>query len=71
MNLASGIGPFLIVGGMLLGQLAVIGIGIIFFSVAVVFQLVTLPVEFDASKRARNLMLTEGILYKSEEEGLK
>lgn len=38
---------------------------------AVVFQLVILPVEFDASKRARNLMLTEGILYKSEEEGVK
>ncbi|PRS26224.1 peptidase [Bacillus sp. RJGP41] len=71
VNLASGIAPFLFGGGMLLGQLSVSGIGIIFFSVAVVFQLVTLPVEFDASKRARNLMLTEGILYKSEEKGVK
>ncbi|WP_078431708.1 zinc metallopeptidase [Metabacillus halosaccharovorans] len=70
-NIASGIAPFLFIGGMLLQQLSLIGIGIVFFSAAVAFQLVTLPVEFDASKRARNLMLTEGILYNEEEHGVK
>ncbi|MCM3443025.1 zinc metallopeptidase [Metabacillus halosaccharovorans] len=70
-NIASGIAPFLFIGGLLLQQLSLIGIGIVFFSAAVAFQLVTLPVEFDASKRARNLMLTEGILYNEEEHGVK
>jgi Zn-dependent membrane protease YugP len=70
-NIASGIAPFLFIGGMLLQQLSLIGIGIIFFSAAVAFHLITLPVEFDASKRARNLMLTEGILYNDEEQGVK
>ncbi|HZH62016.1 MAG TPA: zinc metallopeptidase [Metabacillus sp.] len=70
-NIASGIAPFLFIGGLLLQQLSLIGIGIVFFSAAVAFQLVTLPVEFDASKRARNLMLAEGILYNEEEHGVK
>ncbi|MGD6793085.1 zinc metallopeptidase [Metabacillus indicus] len=70
-NLASGIAPFLFIGGMLLQQLSLIGIGIIFFSVAVAFQLITLPVEFDASNRARNLMISDGILYNEEEKGVK
>jgi uncharacterized protein len=56
---------------MLLQQFSLIGIGILFFSAAVAFQLITLPVEFDASKRARNLMLTQGILYSDEERGVK
>jgi uncharacterized protein len=70
-NIASGIAPFLFIGGMLLQQFSLIGIGIIFFSAAVAFQLITLPVEFDASNRARNLMLAEGILYNDEEHGVK
>ena len=70
-NLASGIAPFLFLGGMLLQQFSLIGIGILFFSAAVAFQLITLPVEFDASKRARNLMLAQGILYSDEERGVK
>lgn len=70
-NIASGIAPFLFIGGMLFQQLSLIGVGIVFFSAAVAFQLITLPVEFDASKRARNLMLVEGVLYNDEEKGVK
>lgn len=70
-NFASGVAPFLFIGGFLLQQLSLIGIGIVFFSAAVAFQLITLPVEFDASKRARNLMLYEGILFNDEEHGVK
>ena len=43
-----------------------IKLGIICFSLAVLFQLVTLPVEFDASRRAVNILGSTGIL--SEEE---
>lgn len=70
-NIASGIAPFLFIGGILLHQLSLIGVGIIFFSNAVAFQLITLPVEFDASKLARNLMLTEGFFYNDKERGVK
>ncbi|WP_153124460.1 zinc metallopeptidase [Peribacillus tepidiphilus] len=70
-NIASGIAPFLFIGGLLLSQLSLIGLGIIFFSAAVLFQLVTLPVEFNASSRARELMISQGILYNDEEHGVK
>ncbi|RFU63847.1 zinc metallopeptidase [Peribacillus glennii] len=70
-SIASGAAPFLFLGGMLLNQLSLIGLGIIIFSAAVAFQLITLPVEFNASSRARNLMLAEGILYNNEEAGVK
>ena len=70
-NLSSGIAPFLFIIGILLHQSSLIGIGILFFSAAVAFQLITLPVEFDASNRARQLMLSEGILYNEEEKGVK
>ena len=36
------------------------------FSLAVAFQLVTLPVEYNASKRAMNLLEETGILYQEE-----
>ncbi|WP_050613711.1 zinc metallopeptidase [Bacillus testis] len=70
-NFASGIAPLLFIGGILLSQSNLIGIGIILFSAAVAFQLVTLPVEFNASSRARQLMVEEGILYNEEEHGVK
>ncbi|MEK3988565.1 MULTISPECIES: zinc metallopeptidase [Robertmurraya] len=70
-NVASGIAPLLLIAGMFMQQLSLIGVGIVFFSAAVAFQLITLPVEFDASKRARNLMVTEGILFNDEEHGVK
>ena len=44
----------------------IIDIGIILFSAAVLFQLVTLPVEFDASRRALVMLRTQGILADDE-----
>jgi len=46
---------------------ALMDIGIIAFSLAVLFQLVTLPVEFDASKRAVNLLVGANIVSGTEE----
>ena len=40
----------------------IIDIGILLFSAAVLFQLVTLPVEIDASRRALVMLRTQGIL---------
>lgn len=41
------------------------------FSAAVIFQLVTLPVEFNASSRAVNILETTGILGSEEIQGTK
>ncbi len=70
VNLASGIAPFLLIGGFLLQAMNLIGLGIILFSVAVAFQLVTLPVEFNASTRAKALMVSEGVIRNDEEYGV-
>jgi Zn-dependent membrane protease YugP len=55
----------------LLQQISLIGVGILLFAIAVAFQLITLPVEFNASSRANKLMLAEGFLYNDEESGVK
>ncbi len=48
-----------------------INIGIILFSFAVLFQFVTLPVEFNASNRAIKVMLSSGIITEREEKGAR
>ncbi|KOR90444.1 zinc metallopeptidase [Paenibacillus solani] len=70
VNFASGIAPFLLIAGFLFNAMNLVGIGIIFFSCAVAFQLVTLPVEFNASNRARQLMVQEGYIANNEERGV-
>jgi Zn-dependent membrane protease YugP len=71
VNIASGVAPFLILAGFLFQQIPyLLGLGIIFFAAAVAFQLVTLPVEFNASSRARDLMVAEGFISNQEEGGV-
>lgn len=70
VNIASGIAPFLLIAGFLFGAMNLVGLRIIFFSAAVAFQLVTLPVEFNASNRARQLMIQEGYIANDEERGV-
>ena len=43
-----------------------INLGILAFSLAVLFQIVTLPVEFDASHRALKILGNTGMLYEDE-----
>lgn len=70
VNFASGIAPFMLLAGLLFGFFNLVGLGIIFFSAAVLFQLVTLPVEFDASNRARRIMLSNGLASNQDEQGV-
>lgn len=70
VNFASGIAPFLLIAGFLFHAANLIGIGIVFFAAAVAFQLVTLPVEFNASNRARKIMVAEGFVTRQEERGV-
>lgn len=48
-----------------------VNIGIIFFAAAVLFQLVTLPVEFNASNRAMKVLEAKNILYGEELKGAR
>ncbi|WP_019534932.1 zinc metallopeptidase [Paenibacillus ginsengihumi] len=71
VNLTSGVAPLLIIAGLIFQQFNfLLGLGIIFFSAAVAFQVVTLPVEFNASSRARELMVAEGFISNDEERGV-
>lgn len=58
--------PLILIGLLLGGSGTLIQIGIFMFSLAVAFQLVTLPVEYNASKRAMNMLEDTGILYADE-----
>lgn len=59
---------FLMFGGFLLGSMNLIILGIGLFSLVVVFQLVNLPVEFNASSRARKLLLSSGLVATEEDQ---
>lgn len=57
----------IILAGLFLGSSSfLINLGILLFSLGVLFQLVTLPVEFDASARAIRILGDSGILYEEE-----
>lgn len=60
--------PLAILGFFLNFQILAI-IGVVFFSFAVLFQLVTLPVEFNASRRALSVIDSADILSESEKRG--
>ena len=71
-NIGSKLGiPLIILGVILSYNSVLIQVGIWVFSVAVFFQLVTLPVEFDASKRALIALPNSGILGEQEMKGCK
>jgi Zn-dependent membrane protease YugP len=61
----------LIMVGFALASLALIKVGIVAFSATVVFQLVNLPVEFDASRRARIALVEGGLITAEEDETVK
>lgn len=68
-NLGSTIAwPLIIIGLLFTGQSSMmfLNLGIIAFSLAVLFQIVTLPVEFDASNRAVHILGSTGLLYEDE-----
>ncbi len=62
----SNVGLLMLIGGFLLGQPLVIWIGIGLFATVVIFQLVNLPVEFDASNRAKAQLVEYGIVPREE-----
>lgn len=71
VNFSSQASIILFMIGLLLSIPALTSIGIIFFTVAVIYQVITLPVEFNASKRALNILESRNILYGNEVSGAK
>lgn len=65
--------PLILIGLFMNGRTAIflINLGILLFSAAVLFQLVTLPVEFNASGRAVKALETSGMLYSDEVGSVK
>lgn len=59
----------LVFAGLLLNTSFLIDLGLVFFFASVVFQLVTLPVEFNASNRAIRAIAEAGLLYEDELPG--
>jgi Zn-dependent membrane protease YugP len=57
--------------GIVMSFTPLVNFGIILFSAAVLFQLVTLPVEFNASSRAIAILSARNILYEDEVKGAK
>lgn len=64
------IGIGIAAGGNYLGD-ALFNLGVIFFLAVILFHAVTLPVEFNASKRALVQMESAGIIYEEEQHGAK
>jgi len=70
-NIGSMWGPWIFILGMLVGAAGLMNIGIWLFAAAALFQLVTLPVEFDASNRALNILRKMNFLDNREIDGAK
>jgi Zn-dependent membrane protease YugP len=74
-NLGSTLGYAFVFLGFLLAMfgaafgMTVVWIGVFLFSLAVLFSLVTLPVEFNASNRARQMLRSTGLLAAQEYDG--
>ncbi|RPI90926.1 MAG: zinc metallopeptidase [Chloroflexi bacterium] len=67
VNIGSNLGWILIVIGLFLQQVNIAWLGVLVFSGGALFALATLPVEFNASARAKELLYSTGIIQTEEE----
>lgn len=59
--------PFIMIGGFFFGMFSLIKIGVICYLILTLFQLITLPVEYDASRRAKLILQHMGFVQAGEE----
>ena len=69
-SIGSSVGYFVMLGGLFLSSQNMVLVGAILFSAVLLFQVVTLPVEFNASARAKALVLEHGIVTVQEQQGV-
>lgn len=70
-NIGSSAGPWLAILGFVMGFSILVDIGIILFAGAVLFYIVTLPVEFNASNRALKILKQNNVMSDEELKGVK
>ena len=69
-SIGSRFGIWAVIIGLVIGATGLFQLGILLFAAAVAFQLVTLPVEFDASARAKRLAVEYGLVTDREKAGV-
>ncbi len=70
-NIGTNIGVFVLIAGLAVGISGLAIAGVVLFAGFVLFTLVTLPVEFDASARAKRALTQHGIITAQEAEGVQ
>lgn len=71
VNVTSNLSWFLLTISFGLGFLKLGYLGLLLFSLTLLFELITLPVEYDASNRALNILQYSGLVTVDEQEGIK
>jgi Zn-dependent membrane protease YugP len=69
-KIGSSIGYFAMMFGMFMASTNMVLVGAVLFSAVLLFQVVTLPVEFDATSRAKRLIVEHGIVTVQERKGV-
>lgn len=70
-SIGSQFGPLVAIFGLMLGATGLLKIGVWLFAAAVLFQLVTLPIEFDASRRALANLQQLGLVTQTDRSGAR
>ena len=70
VQFGSWLGPIIFIGGLLLQWESLAWVGLGLFALTAIFALVTLPVEFNASNRAKAWLTTSGVIYGEEAKGI-
>lgn len=70
VQLGSWLGPIIFIVGLLINWTQLAWVGVILFAATAVFAIVTLPVEFNASRRAKSWLTDSGVIYQNEMRGV-
>jgi Zn-dependent membrane protease YugP len=70
VQIGSWAGPIIFFIGLFLNVPSLAWVGLIFFGATALFTVVTLPVEFDASKRAKAILVNQGVVTTTELKGV-
>jgi uncharacterized protein len=70
VQLGSWLGPIVFMVGFIFQSTNLALIGLLLFAATAVFSIITIPVEMDASRRAKEVLVSNGIVYSGEMEGV-
>lgn len=69
-NIGSSVGYIMMFLGLIIASQGLVLLGAVLFSMVFLFQLVTLPVEFNASSRAKAILVDQGLVNQNEKKGV-